>query len=284
MGININMKRLFLIILFLVSTLFIGCVQLGGNNESSKFKVHFIDVGQADCILVQDGNSSMLIDAGNNGDADLVVDYIKRQKIDKLNYVIGTHPHEDHIGGLDAVIYNFPIDNLYMPKVSHTTKTFKDVIKAVKDKGLKVKTPLPGTNLNLNTAKVTILAPNSSSYEELNNYSIVVKVEYGDSSFLFTGDAEEISENEMVLNEYNLSADVLKVGHHGSHSSTTPEFLNKVNPKHAVIMVGKDNKYGHPHQESLDKLMDKNIKVYRTDVNGTIVATSDGKDISFGSN
>jgi len=245
------------------------------------FEVHFIDVGQADSILIQSKGSAMLIDAGNNADADLVVNYLKKQGIKKLDYVIGTHPHEDHIGGLDAVINTFDIGKLYMPKVTHTTKTFKDVIKAVKNKGLKISAPVVGDTFKLGDAKVIILAPNSDKYKDLNNYSIVVKIIYGDISYLFTGDAEDISEREMIENRLDLSADVLKVGHHGSHSSTTDEFLNKVKPKYAVIMCGKDNDYGHPHKETMDKLKQRRIQVYRTDESGTIVSVSDGKNIAF---
>ncbi|NLY46737.1 MAG: hypothetical protein GX053_12250 [Tissierella sp.] len=171
-----------------------------------------------------------------------------------------------------------------MPKVNHTTKTYEDVLLAIQNKGLKITAPTPGSTFNLGQAKFTILAPNSSSYEDLNNYSIVIKMEYGNNSFLFTGDAEDISENEMISKGFDLSADVLKVGHHGSSSSTTQTFLNKVNPKYAVIMVGNDNSYGHPHEETMNKLKSKGITVYRTDENGTIIAISDGTNITFNTN
>ena len=222
----------------------------------------------------------MLIDAGNNADSDFGVNYLK-VKVSKIELCSSTHPHEDHIGGLDVVINTFEIDKVIMPKVSHTTKTFEDVLTAISNKSLKITSPTPGSTFSLGETRFTILAPNSSTYDELNNYSIVLKMEYGDTSFLFTGDAEDISENEMISKGYNLSADVLKIGHHGSNSSTTQNFLNKVNPKYAVIMVGADNTYGHPHQETMDKLKSKNIQVYRTDENGTIVATSDGNNITF---
>lgn len=250
--------------------------------SDAPLEVHFIDVGQADSILIKapDGKS-MLIDAGNNADGPEVVSYLKKQGINKIDVLVGTHPHEDHIGGLDNVINSFDIGQIYMPKVSHTTKTFEDVLIAIQNKGLKVTTPVPGSTFDLGTAKCTILAPNNSSYEGLNNYSIVVKLEYGNTSFLFTGDAESVSEQEMLSKGYDLKTDVLKVGHHGSDSSTTQAFLDKINPAYAVIMVGKENSYGHPSKAVMDRLQAKGVAVYRTDENGTIVATSNGNSIMF---
>ena len=244
-------------------------------------KVSYIDVGQADSILIQQGSSSMLIDAGNNEDSNTVKNYISNQGITKLDYVIGTHPHEDHIGGMDYIINSFKIGKIYMPKATANTKTFRDVASAIKGKGLKVTAPVVGQIFKVGNATATILAPNSSGYEDLNNFSIVIRVTFGSSSFMFDGDGEDVSENEMLAKGLNVSADVLKVGHHGSNSSTTEAFLNKVNPKYAVISVGKDNSYGHPHKSTMDKLKAKGIKVYRTDENGTIVATSNGKNITF---
>ncbi|MCT4605668.1 MAG: MBL fold metallo-hydrolase [Marinisporobacter sp.] len=295
-------KHYFLVIILSFLLIFTGCVKEKAvhtvKEENLKetvaseriaevkgdLKIHFIDVGQADSILIKNGESTMLIDAGNNGDADLVVNYLKNQGINQLDYVIGTHPHEDHIGGLDAVINNFDIGKVYMPKVTHTSKTFKDVITAIKKKGLKITNPTVGGIIPLGDAKGVILAPNSKEYKDYNDYSIVLKLTYGNTSFLFTGDAEGLSEKEMMRNGLDLSADVLKLGHHGSHSSTTIDFLNKVNPKYAVIMTEIGNDYGHPHKETMDKLKNKNIPVYRTDESGNIVATSDGNKISFNAN
>lgn len=244
-------------------------------------KVHYIDVGQADSILIQQNGHNMLIDAGNNADSDLVVNYLKKQGVSNLDYVIGTHPHEDHIGGLDAVIKSFTIGKVYMPKATSTTQTYKDVVSAISSKKLKITTPTVGSHFNLGDATATILAPNGSGYEDANNYSIAIKLTYGNNSFLFMGDAEDISENEILSNGQNIKADVLKVGHHGSSSSTTKTFLSKVAPKYAVISVGKDNSYGHPHKSTMDKLKASGIIVYRTDETGTIVATSDGSKITF---
>jgi Predicted hydrolase (metallo-beta-lactamase superfamily) len=254
-----------------------------GNNTpvAGELRVSFINVGQADSILVQQGSSSMLIDAGNNSDDKTVGNYLTSQGVKELQYFIGTHKDEDHIGGADYVVNSFKVGKVYFPKQTATTKTFEDFASAVKNKGLTLTVPKVGDQFKLGDALVTVLAPNGSSYEDSNDYSIVVKVTFGGTSFLLTGDAEALSEKEMVSAGRDLSATVLKVGHHGSGTSTSQAFLNKVNPKYAVISVGKDNKYGHPAQETMDRLKAKGITVYRTDEGGTIVATSNGKDITF---
>jgi competence protein ComEC len=249
--------------------------------SEGNLNVHFLDVGQADCVLIQaPTGENMLIDAGNNADADTIVSYLNTQGVKKVDVLIGTHPHEDHIGSLDTVIDTFEIGKIYMPKVTHNTKTFQDVLIAIKNKGLKISTAFGGTSINFSPAmKVEMVAPNSSKYESLNNYSAVIKFTYGKTSFLFTGDAEEVSENEMLAQKYDLKADVLKVGHHGSSSSTTESFLKAVSPKYAVISVGKGNDYGHPHKEVLKRLLDGDICVLRTDELGTIIFTTDGENL-----
>lgn len=253
----------------------------GGVVVTGDLKVHYIDVGQADSILIQQGNNAMLIDAGNNGDGSLVVDYLKKQDISKLDYIIGTHPHEDHIGGLDSVINVFDIGNVIMPKATHTSQTYKDVITAISNKNLKITTPKVGDSYKLGNAEFTILAPNKDNYTELNDYSIVTRLKYGNNSFIFTGDAEALSEGEILAKQLDISADVLKVGHHGSDTSTSQAFLDKVNPKYAVISVGTGNDYGHPTNTILSRLSAKGVSTFRTDKQGTIVATSNGSNITF---
>lgn len=282
-------KKLFLslsLIVLLFSSLLVGCQPKTTANTSESvpaLKVHFLDVGQADCILIQSPSGyNALIDAGNNADADFITSYLDNLNIKRLDAVIGTHPHEDHIGSLDTVIRRYDIGQVYMPKVTTTTKTFEDVLLAIQEKSLTINTAKAGVSINLDPkVHAQFMAPNSNYYDDLNDYSAVLKLKYGTISFLFTGDAEIISENEMLAAGHNLSADVLKVGHHGSDSSTTEAFLKKVSPKYAVISVGAGNSYGHPAPIILDRLKTYNVEIFRTDQHGTIIATSDGETITF---
>lgn len=268
------------LILFVILPIPVGC-QIS-ESDGVDLEVHFIDVGQGEAILIKKGNESMLIDAGKNVSVDLIVSYLKKQKVRKLEYVIGTHPHEDHIGGLDAVIDNFDIGKVIMPNAIATTKTFEDVLDSINKKGLSITKAKSGDIYDFNGASFIILAPNQDEYSNLNNYSVVVKLTYGANSFLFTGDAEAQSEEEILTkNKRSLKADVLKVGHHGSVTSTTQDFLDAVNPSVAVISLGAENTYGHPHKEIAERLESKKIKTYRTDLHGNIIAISDGESINF---
>ena len=273
-------KILGLLLVLLLPIFSFGCdVNNNTVSNTDNLKIHYINVGQADSELIQIDDKNILIDAGNND--NMAYDYLKILGITKLDYVIATHPHADHIGNMTTIIKNFQVDNFYAPKATSTTKTFENMVSALKNKNLKMNVPKVGDSLDVGHAKLTFLAPNTDKYEDANNYSIVFKLEYGNTNFLFTGDAEDISEGEILQKQLDVKADVLKVGHHGSHSSTTQEFLDKVDPTYAIISCGKDNDYGHPHKETLEKLNKKGVKVLRTDLNGTIIATSDGSKISF---
>jgi len=249
-------------------------------NETGTLTVHFIDVGQADSTFIElPTGETMLIDAGNNDDGTLVCNYIKDMGYSRIDYLIGTHPHEDHIGGLDDVIRAYDIGTIYMPKKEHTTKTFEDVLQAVKDKNLKINTAKAGVVIfaddNLTSE---IVAPVNQNYDDLNNYSAVILLRYKDISFLFAGDAEKAAESAITA---DINADVLKVGHHGSSTSTSPAFLKKVSPDYAVISVGADNNYGHPDSTVLNRLKTYGAEIYRTDELGTIVFSTDGREINI---
>lgn len=284
-------------IFLLLSTLFI-CLGLVGCSllleelpqESSTqteladlLTVHFIDVGQGDSILIQTPRGqTMLIDAGSNSKADVVKEYLQGLGISKIDVLVGTHPHEDHIGGLDVVIDNFDIGSIYMPKVAHTTKTYEDVLLAIKRKGLKIKGAVAGMDIPLEGVDAKILAPEESlESDNLNDYSIVIRLVYQNTAFLFQGDAEKRSEEAILGSGAPIEADVIKIGHHGSSTSSTPDYMKAVNPTFAVITVGEDNKYGHPHAETIELLDQLGVVIYRTDEDGTVVATSDGEEISF---
>lgn len=260
-------------------------VTVGKNGNTiieNKLKIHYIDVGQGDSILIQNESVAIVIDGGTDLSKGKLIKYIQAQGVETLNYVIATHPHEDHIGGLDDVINSVKqVEHIWMPKVAASTKAFENMANAIKDKGLKAEQPIVGQVLQLEDVTITALAPVKGDYEETNDYSIVIKLDYKNNSFLFTGDAEKLAEKDILSTGIDLHSDVLKVGHHGSSSSTSNEFLDKVEPKYAVISVGEGNSYQHPHTETLEAFNNNGIIVYRTDRNGTIVATSDGQTISF---
>lgn len=246
--------------------------------SENALRVHFIDVGQADCTLVElPQGKTMLIDAGNNDDGDDVVSYLKMCGIEKVDVLVGTHPHEDHIGGLDDVINSFEIGEIYMPKVQSNTKTFRDVLEAVKQNNLTVKTAKTGVNIITDDGlNIKFVAPVSDWYEELNNYSAVIHLKYKNKAFLFTGDAEKLSENEITD---DISADVLKVGHHGSRTSTGEEFFYRVNPEYVYIPCGAGNDYGHPHKETMKLLNSSDVEVCRADTDGTVIFETDGENL-----
>ena len=284
----LKIKHLFIILLsILISTLSIGCnLFVNNSNKSNQINpnemvVHYIDVGQGDSILIQVNNKNLLIDAGPQSDKKNLLSYLSALNLEKLDYVIATHPHEDHIGNMDDVINDYNVLAFYAPKVQSTTKTFEKMVESLKSKNLKINVIKKGTDsidLGENT-KVTVLSPTKDSYENLNNYSPVIKIQYGKTSFLFTGDAEKDVEKEILATNENISADILKVGHHGSSTSTTKDFLKKVNPSLGVISVGQDNTYNHPNDDTIKRLKENKVTIYRTDKDGTVVLSSDGSKI-----
>ena len=240
--------------------------------------VDFIDVGQADSILITNNNESMLIDAGNNEDGEDIVKYLENKGIKKLNYVVGTHPHEDHIGGLDDVINSdIQIENILMPKITTTTKTFEDVLDAIENKGLTVEAPSKGYEFKIGEANCKVMTDSIIDKDNLNISSIVIRLTFENNSFLFMGDSEE--ENEKTISWPK--TDVLKVGHHGSNTSSSEKFLNEVSPKYAVIMAGEGNSYGLPKDEIVKRIESLGTTIYRTDKNGTIEMISDGNEIKI---
>lgn len=249
--------------------------------ENNLIKIHYIDVGQGDSIFIELPNKkTMLIDAGESSKGKIVSSYISNLGYYKIDYIVGTHPHTDHIGGLAHIINSFDIGNIYMPKAVSTSKTYENLLNTISQKGLKITTARAGVNIvsesNLN---INIIAPNRE-YSDLNNSSTVVKITYGNRKFLFMGDAETKSENDIIS---DVSADVIKVGHHGSDTSSGQSFVNKVNPKYAIIMVGNNNQYNHPYQIIIDRWINSGAKVYRTDINGNIIVISDGNSLDINS-
>lgn len=250
------------------------------NTNNDLLKVHYLDVGQGDSIFIElPNNETMLIDAAESYQSENIINYLKNLNYQKIDYVIGTHPHTDHIGGLKDIINTFEIGKIYMPKVVSTTKTYENLLMTIKDKNLKINTAKAGTSIiDTDALKINILAPNNSTYTELNNYSAVTKITYGTTKFLFMGDAEKLSENEI---KEDVTADVIKIGHHGSNTSSSINFIKKVNAKYGIISVGLNNKYNLPKEETITNWENSGTKIYLTSINGTITAISDGTNIKI---
>ena len=250
------------------------------NTNNALLKVHYLDVGQGDSIFIElPNNETMLIDAAESYQSEKIINYLKNLNYQKIDYVIGTHPHTDHIGGLKDIINTFEIGKIYMPKVVSTTKTYESLLMTIKDKNLIINTAKAGTSIiDTDALKINILAPNNSTYTELNNYSVVTKITYGTTKFLFMGDAEKLSENEI---KENVTADVIKIGHHGSNTSSSIDFIKKVNAKYGIISVGLNNKYNLPKEETITNWENSGTKIYLTSINGTITAISDGTNIKI---
>lgn len=254
--------------------------ETAGVSESGSFTIHFIDVGQADSALVTCDGHSMLIDGGNADDSNLVYSVLQRETDGHLDYVIGTHAHEDHIGGLSGAFEADTADVTFCPVTEYDSKAFRNFKARADEKGGGITVPAVGDTFTLGEASITVVAVNSVP-EDTNNTSIVIRIVYGDTSFLFTGDAEQETEEKILESGQNIESTVLKVGHHGSSTSTSQAFLDAVSPTYAVISCGKDNSYGHPHSETLAKLTSAGVEVLRTDELGDIYCTSDGTEVTF---
>ncbi len=246
----------------------------------SRLTVHYIDVGQADATLVLCDNKSMLIDGGNVADSDLIVAYLKKKNISVLDYVVCTHAHEDHVGGLSGALSIVSVNNVIAPKTEADTKAYQNFKRKASEQGLTIQHSSAGDSFSLGSSNVQIIGPITEYSDNLNNTSIVMKLTYGNTSFLFTGDAEREEEQEIISAGYDLSADVLKIGHHGSDTSTSYVWLREIMPEYAVISVGKGNSYGHPEETVLSRLRDADVKLYRTDLYGDITAISDGNSVT----
>lgn len=245
-----------------------------GNQLSADTSVHFIDVGQGDSELILSGDEAILIDAGPTSAANTVVEYLKKQKVTRLRAVIATHPHEDHIGGMGAVLGNFEVDEIYMPNTTASTKAFERMLDMVETKNIPVINPKVNTGIVLDSgAFLQFLSPNpDQKFDNTNNYSIVSMLEAGREKVLFTGDAEKEIETALVQSETVLTCDVLKVGHHGSRTSSSPDFLKRTKAHTAVISCATGNDYGHPHAQTLKNLEAAGFtKIYNTAVDQTVV-------------
>lgn len=281
-------KRLLAAVAVLFTLCMAGCSQpvlnspaVSGPVSGADLRVNFIDVGQGDSTLIEKDGHFMLIDAGERDQGQKVISYLKKRGVEKLDYVIGTHPHSDHIGGLEAVIREFDIGKVILPEKEHTIKIYERLLDAIEDKNLKITLPKVGDSYELGGASFQILAPNRDYGDNLNNWSVGIRLTYGKNSFVLCGDAEKEAEADMAANGLTLKADVLKLSHHGSSTSSSDQFMDLVDPDYAVISCGKNNDYGHPHKEILEMLKKRNIKAFRTDQLGTIVAVSDGTKVTF---
>jgi len=252
------------------------------NTSGDVLQIHYIDVGQADCALIEFGDFHMLIDGGNRDDGQLVVSYLDRMGIEELDAVICTHAHEDHVGGLPSVLAVFPTNVIYAPTRTYSSKIFDDFLYYADQQDREITIPEPGSRIDAGELTITFLGP-VKSYADPNDTSIVCRIDYGETSFLFTGDMEVTAENDMLdyWDGMDWEVDVLKVGHHGSNTSTGYRFLYEVNPTYGVIPVGAGNDYGHPHKEPMSRLRQAGVTIFRTDEMGTILATSDGSEIAF---
>ena len=255
----------------------------GPANPDSEFSVYYLDVGQGDCTIVKSNNSVMMIDTSTKARTDAINEAMMSLNIKTIDYLVITHQHDDHMGSATNILNHYEVKNIIMPKLSSvnmvTTKSYEDLLQTIANKQINAIPATVGSTFALGDANVTIFSP-SQQDEDLNNMSIVLKVVYGETSFLFQGDAEKKIENQLLSSDFDLSADVLKVGHHGSNTSSSDKYLKAVNPEYAIISCASDNSYGHPHSEVINRLKKYGISFYITALTGDITITSDGKNLS----
>ncbi len=273
----------FLLLLLLIITSFVFFFNVFPGEDSSILQVHFIDVGQGDSILIQTpGKQNILIDGGEKNQGAYLQSYLQKQGVKHLHMVIATHPHADHIGGLVQVLANFPTDTVYLPPVTHTTRTFEDLLSTIEQENIPLSPP-PSSEPILFEKDLALefLSPQRDFQDHLNDWSIVLKLTYDNHRFLFTGDIEGAAETALIqdYSRDRLDADVLKVSHHGSSTSSSLSFLEAVSPQVSVISSGKENPYGHPHKETLERLLQFSPNLYRTDLQGTVLINSDGVEL-----
>ena len=277
------MRRLLASVLLVV--LILTCSACHGKQEEDigMLTVHYIDVDQADAMLLIAGDTKILIDGGNTGTAGDVLAYLRRFGVEELDLVVNTHPHGDHLGGIPTVLNHIPAEEVWCSTNSYDTWLFDSFEKAVDKQDLTIYHPAPGTVFTEGNLSVMVLGPlyANSTYEDLNDTSLVLMVQFGQRRFLFTGDMESYAEQQLLSANINLQADVLKVGHHGSYSSTSQVFLDKVDPDYGVISCGRDNEYGHPHDAPVNRLNHSEVELYRTDLMGSVVIVTDGDELAF---
>lgn len=269
--------------LLLLSLLLTGCAAAGGQEDLDELVIHFIDVDQADGMLLIVGDTTVMIDGGNTPTSQDVLEYLKRFGVDQIDLMVNTHPHGDHLGGLPTVLNNIPTDKIWCADSTYDTYLYKSFTQLVAQKNFNISHPEPGTVFAENGLTITVLGPLNSAdtYTDLNDTSLVLMVQYGQRKFLFTGDMEAFAEKQLVDAGMSLKADVLKVGHHGSYSSTSQVFLDKVDPEYGVISCGRNNEYGHPHDAPIGRLHRAEVELYRTDLMGSVILVTDGDTIAF---
>lgn len=245
--------------------------------------MHFIDVGHADCTLLTVGETTILIDGGNTDTSFDVLRYLQRFGVEELDLVVNTHPHGDHLGGIPTVMNNFPVKAVWCSTSTFSTYLYSQFKSAANSQNLTIDTPDPGTIYSSDGLTITVLGPLEavSTYEDLNDTSLVLMIQYGEKKFLFTGDMETYAENQLLKSQFNLKADVLKVGHHGSYSSTSQAFLNEVDPDYGIVFCQWGNEYEHPHAAPMDRLKKAEVELFRTDIMGDIVLITNGIELAF---